>query len=114
MYVYCLLYVCARGVWPGAEFGNPGLTVDEEMDVMRDVLFNPVAGESHSHNPTIPIPHSQFHASFLFPFLIPALPATHLLEGEEGDSDEEGGGAHKGSSGSTVELEFSFKSYLER
>ena len=44
---------------------------------------------------------------------IPALPVTHLMDGEEGDSDNEGGGAGDGS-GSTVELEFNLKTYLMR
>ncbi len=31
-------------MWPGEEFGAPGIAVDEEMDVMRELLMNPVAG----------------------------------------------------------------------
>lgn len=33
-----------REVWPGAEFGTPGISVDEELDIMREILYNPVAG----------------------------------------------------------------------
>lgn len=88
-------------MWPGEEFGSPGLSVDEEMDIIRDILLNPVAGMYHCH---IPFPIVIiFHS-------IPALPVSHLLDGEDGDSDEEGGGATDG----PRELEFDFKTYLQR
>ena len=34
-------------MWPGAEFGDPGISVDDEMDVMKAILFNPAAGICH-------------------------------------------------------------------
>ena len=38
-----------REVWPEAEeFGGSGISVDEEMEVMRNILLNPVAGMSMS------------------------------------------------------------------
>lgn len=102
MYRPCKHYgILIRGVWPGEEFGNPGLSVDEEMDLMRNILLNPVAGVSHSH---IPCPRSTNLYS------IPVLPVSHLLDGEGSDSDEDGGGAHEG----PRELEFDFKTYLQR
>ena len=36
--------VSNREVWPGAEFGTAGVSVDEEMEIMREILYNPVAG----------------------------------------------------------------------
>ena len=33
-----------REVWPGAEFGSSGMSVDEEMDGVREILLNPAAG----------------------------------------------------------------------
>lgn len=33
-----------REVWPGAEFGSSGMSVDEEMDGVRDILLNQAAG----------------------------------------------------------------------
>lgn len=45
--------VC-REVWPGEEFGQDGMSVDEEMESVRDILLNPAAGEVkvqvHIHN----------------------------------------------------------------
>ena len=35
----------AREVWPGAEFGSHGISVDDEMEVVKEILFNPAAGE---------------------------------------------------------------------
>ncbi len=35
----------AREVWPGEEFGSHGIALDDEMEIMRGILFNPVAGE---------------------------------------------------------------------
>ena len=37
-----------REVWPGDEFGHEGMTVDEEMETIRAILLNPVAGETAS------------------------------------------------------------------
>ena len=39
-----LMQVVIREVWPGAEFGESGIFVDEEVEVMREILYNPVAG----------------------------------------------------------------------
>ncbi len=33
-----------REVWPGAEFGSSGMSVDEEMDGIRDILLNTAVG----------------------------------------------------------------------
>ena len=38
----CMLY--SREVWPGAEFGSSGMSVDEEMDGVRDILLNTAVG----------------------------------------------------------------------
>ena len=35
----------SREVWPGEEFGSPGVSVDDEMEIMREILFNPAAGQ---------------------------------------------------------------------
>ena len=35
---------CFREVWPGAEFGSSGMSVDEEMDGVRDILLNTAVG----------------------------------------------------------------------
>ena len=35
----------AREVWQGEEFGHHGISVDDEMEIMRNILFNPAAGE---------------------------------------------------------------------
>ena len=63
--------------------------------------------------PVCPIPIPCLHS---IPVPIPALPAPHLLGGEESGEEEEegGGGATDGVSSGTVELEFNLKSYLER
>ena len=34
-----------REVWPEAEFGTSGMSVEEEMDSVRDILLNPAAGQ---------------------------------------------------------------------
>ena len=52
-YVHILLCVIARiyftsyfrEVWPEVEFGGSGMSVDEEMDGIRDILLNPAAGD---------------------------------------------------------------------
>lgn len=31
-------------MWPGVEFGNSGLSVDEEMDGVREILLNTAVG----------------------------------------------------------------------
>ena len=39
----CVLLPC-REVWPGEEFGTPGISVDDEVDIIRTILFNTSAG----------------------------------------------------------------------
>ncbi len=53
-----------REVWPGEEFGTPGLSVDEEMEVMQSILYNTTAGElAHSHSHSRPVPMFLFQYS---------------------------------------------------
>lgn len=33
-----------REVWPGAEFGSSGMSVDEEVEGIRDILINTAVG----------------------------------------------------------------------
>ena len=33
-----------REVWPGAEFGSSGMSVDEEVEGIRDILLNTAVG----------------------------------------------------------------------
>ena len=42
IHVYCVLY--SREVWPGVEFGSSGMSVDDEMDGVRDILLNTAVG----------------------------------------------------------------------
>ena len=35
----------ARTVWPDDVFGRGGMSVEEEMEAIKNILFNPAAGE---------------------------------------------------------------------
>lgn len=48
-HVQCTLIICeillySREVWPEAEFGSSGMSVDDEIDGIRDILLNTSVG----------------------------------------------------------------------
>ena len=94
-----------REVWPNDVFGSDGVSVDEEMELIRNILLDPSAGG-----------YIVIHDYYVFTLLLCAvMPAGRFLGNDEGDdsegAEEEGGGAAEVSN---VEMEFSVRNYIER
>ena len=108
-HVQCTLIILlySREVWPGAEFGSSGMSVDDEIDGIRDILLNTSVG-GLIYQPT-------GLKNINDCLTVIALPVDGLMgswagggaSGDEGDEEE-------GSKVTTVELEFNINKYIER
>ena len=122
---WCGLYMCGvhRVVWPDEGFGREGISVDEEMETMKAILFNPAAGMQPFCLPPPPPPLS-FLLRFLPPSLpsslpsfLPAIPAARLMTNiEDGEEEEEEEGEEEVGGGEVVsyETQFEIRKYIQR
>ena len=108
-----------REVWPGAEFGSSGMSVDEEVEGIRDILLNTAVGGLNFILLNVWMLCMCVDVQRMY--TLTALPVDRLVgawpgggdSGDEGDGEEEGGDS-SGPKTTTIELEFNINKYIER